>query len=337
MRQVWITRRGGPDVLAVRDAPDPEPGPGEVRIRVSAAGVNFADVLARMGLYPDAPPLPCVIGYEVAGVVDAVGPGEATRHEGERVLALTHFGGYSDMVVVPTLQVLPVPGRIGLEAAAAIPVNYLTAWLMLVELGNVSAGQRVLVHSAAGGVGQAAVQICRWRGATVVGTASASKHARLRELGVEHVVDSRADDVEAAIRAAVGEVDIALDPVGGASLAASYRLLAPLGRLFTFGASSLATGERRNLARAVGGMLRTPRFRAFDLMNDNHGVLGVNIGHLWDRRDMLHRALSAVCTRVEAGDFEPVIDRTYDFTHAPDAHRFLQGRQGFGKVLLTPN
>src|SRR5688500_4792267 len=125
MRQVWITRRGGPEVLQVREAPDPVPGPGEVLIRVSAAGVNFADVMARMGLYPDAPPLPCVVGYEVAGTVAAIGAGGADGlRMGDRVLALTRFGGYSDRLVVPRGQVSTIPGDLSFEQAAAIPVNY---------------------------------------------------------------------------------------------------------------------------------------------------------------------------------------------------------------------
>lgn len=180
MRQVWIARAGPPEVLEVREAPDPQPGPGQVRIRVAAAGVNFADILARLGLYPDAPELPTVVGYEVAGTVDAVGPDVAAPAPGERVLALTRFGGYSDVVVVGAPQVIPIPSSLSFEQAATLPVNYLTAWIMLVHLGNVGAGQRVLVHSVGGGVGQAALQICRWRGAEVIGTASAAKHERLR-------------------------------------------------------------------------------------------------------------------------------------------------------------
>ena len=155
MRQVWIPKTGGPEVLEVREAPDPEPGPGAVRIRVAAAGINFADLLARMGLYPDAPKLPAVVGYEVAGTVDRVGAG-AGLAEGDRVVALTRFGGYSDAVVVPGFQAIALPAAVGFEKAAALPVNYLTAWLMLVHLGNLRAGDRVLVHAAAGGVGQAA-------------------------------------------------------------------------------------------------------------------------------------------------------------------------------------
>ena len=200
MRQVWITRKGAPNVLQVREAPDPTPGPGEVRVRAVACGVNFADVMARMGLYPDAPPVPCVVGYEVAGTVDAVGAGVKSVKAGDRVLALCRFGGYSDMVVAPEVQVIPIPAKLTFEKAAAIPVNYITAWIMLVKLGNLAKGERVLIHAAAGGVGQAALQLAKWRGAEVFGTASASKHERLKSLGVAHCIDYHSQDFEEEVR-----------------------------------------------------------------------------------------------------------------------------------------
>jgi synaptic vesicle membrane protein VAT-1 len=339
MRQVWITRRGGPEVLAVREAPDPSPGPGEVLVQVSAAGVNFADVMARMGLYPDAPPLPCVVGYEVAGTVAAIGAGGADGlRMGDRVLALTRFGGYSDRLVVPRGQVSVIPGDLSFEQAAAIPVNYLTAWLMLVHLGNVRAGDKVLVHAAAGGVGQAAVQIARWREAEIIGTASRSKHERLRAAGVHHCIDYTSQDFEAEVRrlTAGRGVDIVLDAVGGASFRKSYRSLAPLGRLFMFGASSAAPGERRQIWSALRALIAMPRFRAIPLMNENRGVFGLNLGHLWGDVDRLGGMLAEILALTEKRVLVPVVDGTHRFDQAGQAHARLQSRQSFGKVLLTP-
>lgn len=338
MRQVWITRRGGPEVLQVREAPDPRPGEGEVRIRVAAAGINFADLLARMGLYPDAPPLPTVVGYEVAGTVDAVGAGVRGFREGDRVGSLTRFGGYADVVCVPAAQAFPISPALSFEKAAAIPVNYLTAWLMLVHLGCVRAGDRVLVHAVAGGVGQAAVQICRWRGAEVVGTASASKHARLREMGVAHCIDYRTRDFEAEVRRLYGRrgVDIALDAVGGASFRKSYRCLGPLGRLYLFGVSSLAPGRRRSVVAAVRGLASMPRFSPIPMMNGNRGVHGVNLGHLWHRVDLLREMMGEIVALVQDGTFDPVVDRVFPLDRAGEAHARLQDRQNFGKVLLAP-
>ncbi|HEX6751164.1 MAG TPA: medium chain dehydrogenase/reductase family protein [Longimicrobium sp.] len=338
MRQVWITKRGGPEVLQVREAPDPEPKPGEIRIRVAAAGINFADILARMGLYPDAPPLPAVVGYEVAGTVDAVGEGVTGFEIGDRVGSMTRFGGYSDIACVPALQAIRLPDGLSFEEAAAIPVNYLTAWLMLVTLGNVRAGDRVLVHAVAGGVGQAALQICRWKGAEVIGTASASKHARLKELGVAHCIDYRTQDFLAETKRITGGrgVDIALDAVGGDSFRKSYRALAPLGRLYIFGASALATGKRRSLVSAARGLLAMPAFRPIPLMNANRGVHGVNLGHLWNQAARLREMLGEIVALVADGTFRPVVDRSFPFDRAGEAHEWMQDRKNFGKVLLTP-
>ena len=338
MRQVWIPRTGTPDVLEVRTAPDPQPGQGEIRIRVKATGINFADVLARMGLYPDAPKLPCVVGYEVAGDVDAVGPGVTEFQVGDRVVSLTRFGGYSDVVVVPATLAAVLPAALTYETAAALPVNWLTAWLMLVKLGNVQKGDRVLVHAAAGGVGQAAIQIAHWRGATVIGTASASKHARLRESGVECCIDYTTENVEQAVKAFTGGkgVDIVLDAVGGDSFKQSYASLAPMGRLFMFGVSSFAPGKSRNLIAAARGLFAMPKFAPIPLMNENRGVFGVNLGHLWEQADTLKAMLAEIVALTADGTFSPVIDRKFPFEQAAEAHRFLQDRKNFGKVLLVP-
>jgi NADPH:quinone reductase-like Zn-dependent oxidoreductase len=250
MFQVFIERHGGPEVLRYREQPSAAVGDDSVSIAVNCAGVNFADVMARMGLYPDAPAPPLVPGYEVAGVVEDVGPRVDHLRRGDRVLALTRFGGYSTHVVVPAPYVFPISARVTDIDAAALPVNYLTASLALYRLANLAAGETVLIHGAGGGVGIAAMQLAKLRHATVVGTAGRDKHDRLRSLGADYLVDSRQslDRVAAEIRQIVGRrgVDVVLDPVGGRSFRLSYQLLAPLGRLVIYGVSAIAPGERRS-------------------------------------------------------------------------------------------
>ncbi len=338
MRQVWIPKIGGPEVLEGREAPDPEPGPGQVRVRVSAAGVNFADVMARMGLYPDAPPYPCVVGYEVAGTVEKWGAGVSGIAEGQRVLAMTRFGGYSDAVCIPYRQVIPIHDELTFEKAAALPVTYLTAWMMLVHLGNVRKGDLVLVHAAAGGVGHAATDICRWRGAEVIGTASAGKHEMLRQHGVTHCIDYTTQDFEEEVKRITNGrgVDIALDAVGGKSFRKSYRCLAPLGRLYLFGASSMSTGMKRNLFSVLRGVIGMPWFLPIPLMNQNRGVMGVNMGHLWDCGELLRGMTDEIVALVRAGTFDPIVDKVFPFDRAGEAHAYIQARKNFGKVLLTP-
>src|ERR671910_2941430 len=165
MRAVVLTGHGGPGVLKVEERPDPVAGPGQVIVDVGAAGVNFADTLARVGLYPDAPKPPCVLGYEVAGEVESVGEGTEGFAPGDRVMAGTRFGGQAEMVSVDAGQVLPLPERLSFEQGAAFPVNYGTAYAALVIMGGLRDGDRVLIHAAAGGVGIAATQIAKSRGA----------------------------------------------------------------------------------------------------------------------------------------------------------------------------
>jgi NADPH:quinone reductase-like Zn-dependent oxidoreductase len=336
MRQVWITRHGAPEVLQVRQVPDPSPARGEVRVQVAFAGVNYAEVMMRIGLYPDAGRPPLVPGFEVAGKVDAVGDGVDVALLGRRVTATTRSGGYSDQVCVSTANLMPTPDTVTDEAAAALPVNYLTAHHMLVHVCGLREGETVLVHSAAGGVGTAVVQLCGILGARVIGTASRGKHDFLRSLGVEPV-DSGAADWPERVRAASGErgVDVALDAVGGASFRRSYELLAPAGRLCCFGASSMS-GRRRNLLRAVRELLRMHRFHPVRLMNDNRGVHGIALGHLWEETEILAPQLDALVAHAAAGRIDPVIDGVYSFEQAAEAHRRLQSRESVGKILLAP-
>src|SRR5579871_4758258 len=262
MRQIVIRKYGPPAVLAVQEQPDPSPDVGEVRIAVHASGVNFADVLARLGLYPDAPKPPMVVGYEVSGVVDAVGPGVTAHAVGDHVVALTRFRGYADRVVVSERFAFRQPPSIDHVTAAAIPVNYLTALLALYHAANVTAGETVLIHGAGGGVGIAAIQLAKLRGATILGTASTAKHDAIRALGADYSIDYRERSVSEEVRRITNGrgVDVVLDPIGGRSFADSYDLLAPLGRLVVYGVSALATAERRNLWRIVATMWKTPRF-----------------------------------------------------------------------------
>jgi NADPH:quinone reductase-like Zn-dependent oxidoreductase len=337
MRQVVIPRHGTPDVLDLREGPDPAPGPGEVRIRVRAAGINFADVLARLGLYPDAPKPPCVVGYEVAGRVDGVGASVTGFHDGDRVVGLTRFGGYADVVTVPAEQVFHFPDILSDSEAAAVPVNDLTAALALYRMASLAPGETVLIHNAGGGVGIAAIQLARLRRAVVLGTASAGKHSALRSFGVEHVIDYRSADVAQAVREITRGrgVDIILDPIGGRSFLTSYRMLAPLGRLIIFGLSAAAPGERRSLLRAFTAWFANPRFDPMSLMNRNRGVFGLHVGHLWSERRQLAPLMAMLMSELGAQRIQPVVARTFPLDKAAEAHRFIQSRQNIGKVVLT--
>ncbi|MBX3200379.1 MAG: zinc-binding dehydrogenase [Labilithrix sp.] len=338
MRQIWITKAGPPEVLVVREAPDPEPGPKEVRIRVRAAGINFADLMARVGLYPDAPKIPCVVGYEVSGVVDAVGKDVTRFREGERVFGMPRFGGYTDTLVVDERQAFRMPDAMSFEEAAALPVVYLTAHHMMLYTGNLRPRSRVLIHSAAGGVGLAAIQLAKTRDCEIFGIASPSKHAFLKEQGCQHPIASDADYV-AEVRAATDGrgVDLVLDPVGGKSWSDGYALLAPAGRLVAFGLSSAAAGKTRSLLHAIGQVIRIRSYNPRALMDENKTVSGCNMGHLFGEVAMLSEQFEALVGMYEAGQIAPHVDRTFPFSEAAAAHHYLHDRKAKGKVLLVPD
>jgi NADPH:quinone reductase-like Zn-dependent oxidoreductase len=332
MRAVVITKHGGPGVLELQERPDPPLGPGEVRIDVAAAGINFADVMARMGLYPDAPKPPCVVGYEVAGTILELGEGVAGLVPGQRVLAGTQFGGYASQVVAPAADVVALPDELSFEQGAAIPVNYATAWAALIGYGSLQLGERVLVHSAGGGVGIAATQIAKHAGAEVYGTASPVKHERIRELGVDRALDYTKPGWETGLP----RFDVILDAIGGRSFRTSYELLAPGGRLVAFGASSLVTGQRRNLVSALRTVLRMPRFNLIKQMSASKAVIGLNMLTLWKDRGTLEPWIAPLRELLEDGTIKPVVAGAFPFEQAGDAQSMITERRNLGKVVLTP-
>ena len=343
MRAVVITKHGDPDVLEVEERPDPQVAAGEVRIAVRAAGINFADLLARTGMYPDAPKVPSIVGYEVAGEVDTVGEGVASVVVGDRVMAGTRFGGYAELVTVAEDDVLHLPESLSFEQGAAVPVNYATAYAGVVIMGGLREGDRVLIHSAAGGVGISATQIARARGAEIFGTASAAKHDAIRAQGVDHPIDYRNTDFEDAVREITdGEgIDLAFDAVGPSSFRKDYRLLRSGGRLVCYGISEVQSGDGRNIPGLLKGLASMttatmPWWKSLTMMNENKGVFGLNMLSWWDREGSLARLIDPLASDLEAGRLDPVVAESFPFDRAPEAHRFIHERRNVGKVVLVP-
>lgn len=334
MRAVVVTKHGDPSVLQVRQYPDPPaPGPGQLQVAVRAAGVNFADHLARVGLYPDAPKLPAVVGYEVAGIVAAVGDGVDPGRVGERVLAGTRFGGYAETVNVAAADSVVLPDALSFEQGAAVPVNYATAWAALHGYGSLRRGERVLIHAAAGGVGTAAIQFAKAAGAQVHGTASPAKHRKLAEFGVDRAIDYRRDGWWKD----VGPYDLILDALGGTSLRRSYRLLRPGGRLVGYGVSAMQQGEKRSLRTAAPHALSMLRgFNLMDQLSASKAVIGLNMLRLWDDRGTLEPWIAPLTQALHDGTIVPVVHAAVPFDEAATAHRILAARENIGKVVLVP-
>ena len=344
MKAVVLTRSGGPEVFEVLERPDPAVGAGEVRIAVHAAGLNFADTMARVGLYPAAPKPPCVLGYEVAGEVETIGEGVSGLTVGQRVMAGTKFGGQAELAVAHARDVMPMPEHLSFEEGAAFCVNYGTAYAALMIMGGLREGNRVLIHAAAGGVGIAATQVARIAGAEIFGTASAAKHEAIKAQGVDHPIDYRTQDFKAEVRRLTnGEgVDVILDPMGPTSFRKDYRILRPGGRLIMCGLSEAMNENGRDMRAALRSLLRMPTstmpwWNAGRLLNQNRGVFGLNLLSWWRREGGMDRITAPLLSDLNSKQLMPVVARSYPFEQAGDAHRYLAERRNIGKVVLTPH
>ena len=338
MRQVVTTRNGGVEVLKVQEAPDPRSDKGEVVIKVKAAGLNFADILARQGLYPDGPKKPCVMGYEVAGVVEAVGEDADPNLLGKAVVALTRFRGQAEKIAVRANQIFEKPELLSFEQAAAIPVNYLTAYALLYVMGSLQPGESVLIHNAGGGVGLAALDIARKIGATTYGTASPGKHEFLRQRGLDHPIDYRNQDWLPVLQQLTNGrgVELVIDPIGGSHWKKSYAALRHTGRLGMFGVSSASANGLKGKLKLIKAAVQMPRFHPIGLLNKNRGVFGLNLGHMWHEPEKVATWMKAILDGVDEGWIRPFVDKAFPFAQAGDAHSYLEARKNIGKVVLVP-
>lgn len=341
MRHIVNTANGSYDVLQVQEVPDLASNADELIVNVKASGLNFADILARKGQYPDGPSKPSVMGYEVSGVVDSVGEDIDQSWVGREVIALCRFKGQAEQVCVKEQQVYGKPSSLSWEEAAAISVNYLTAWVLLVVMGGLHENESVLIHNAGGGVGLAALDIARHIGATTYGTASLRKHDFLGKRGLDHTIDYRNDDwYDELMKLTEGRgVDLITDPLGGKEWKRGYKALRSTGRLGMFGISVASTGPQGGI-KAWWNMLKTavqmPFFHPLFLINNNRGVFGVNLGHLWHEPEKATTWMEAILQGVEKGWVNPRVDTTFSFEEAGEAHRYIEERRNIGKVILVP-
>ena len=338
-RAIQIPRFGKPEVLVERDIPLKAPGPGEVHLRIEAVGVNFADLLQRAGLYGRVPERPFSPGFEVAGEVAKIGEGVEGWAPGDRVVALSRYGGYVQDLILPTDQLFPYPDDLSPAEAAAVPVVFLTAWFALFETGFARPGDRVLVLGAGGGVGTAAVQMAVQRGLEVYGTAgtAAKRKFVVEALGARACFDSRGD-WEPDMWKALGEkriLDIALDPVGGRATAACRRLLGPMGRLVFYGLSEALPGRKRSWLKAAMARFKTPSIHPLTLVGKNQGVFGIQLLYLKDKETLLAPAMEKIFQGILAGQWKPILDRTFPLSRegAVEAHHYLHDHKNLGKVV----
>ncbi len=323
MRAIQITEFGGPEVLKLADLPTPEPGPDEVLIEVSRAGVNFADTHTRENSYVRKATLPLVPGGEVAGLVVSA-PADSGLSEGQRVIALTGLGGYAQYASTPSAHTFAVPDGVEDGTALALLIQGTTAWHMYRTAARVAAGESVVVHSAAGGVGSLAVQLGRPLGAgrVIAVASSAEKRDLALELGADVAIDSDVEGLTERLVQANGgrEVDAVFDMAGGETFESSYRALAHFGRIVVCGISS-----------------REPnRISSGSLLRHSRSLVGFYLFHCLERPGMFAEALSDLFARVAAGQVKARVGATYPLERAAEAHVDIAERRTTGKVLLDP-
>ncbi|MGH7858898.1 MAG: synaptic vesicle VAT-1 family membrane protein [Candidatus Binatia bacterium] len=343
MRKVVIHRAGGYDRLSIEEHPDPPPGPGEVRLAVDAIGVNYADCMVRMGLYASAREYvgwPITPGFEVAGAVETLGPGVTDVEPRSAVVAVTRFGGYATKIVVPASQVFRPPRGFTTEEAAGFPVVFLTASYALFELAHPRPGARILIHSAAGGVGGALVQLAKIAACDVTAVVGAPHKVEVAlELGADRAIDKSRDDLwREAERHAPGGYDVVLDANGASTLRGSYAHLARGGKLVVYGFHSMIPkeGGRPDWLKLAVDWLRTPRFSPLRMTGENRSVLAFNLSHLFDRTELLREWMGRLVAWADEGRIRPPPVTTFPLDRVAEAHRVLESGETAGKLVLLP-
>lgn len=317
------------------DMPLRTPGPGEVGIRVTSFGINFADIMARQGLYRECPPLPCVIGYDVEGEVTEIGEHVTEFNPGDKVFALTRFGGYAEHITVPSIAVGHLPEDAPLGAGCGLAVHGITAYHGLLHAQTLMPGEKVLVHAAAGGLGITFIQIALWKKCEVIGVAGGhAKVELLKSLGVDHIVDHhKGDYVEYVHKYLNGKVDVILDNVGGASIKKGKKILAPGGRLVTLGAAALS--GRRGKLNLIKLGLSFGFFSPISYLGKSQSLIGINMLRLADHRpDIIAEEYKGVEKLYREGVINPHIGKIFHHTELAQAHAFVEARKSIGKIVV---
>ena len=338
MKAIYLTKYGNSNTaFEIRDIDIPNPGPNEVVVKSVATGLNFADVVARRGLYPDAPPNPAILGYDVAGTIHSVGSHVTDLKVGQRVVALTRFGGYAEYALAMSYGVAVIPDGYDFHQATALATQACTAYFATDECVSLHKGDIVLVQAGAGGVGSLLVQLAKHHGCTVYATASSSKQSFLREIGVDHPIDYTKEDFKAIIKKAhPGGIDVVFDSIGGQSFGKGMKLLGPGGRMVSYGAASQINGKKTNKILAAGVVFGFGLFTPITLLMESKSIITVNMLRIADHRPQVFKhVLNQVIRLAEEGILHPTMSKTFAATDVAAAHDYLESRESIGKVTLS--
>ncbi|CAF0930745.1 unnamed protein product [Adineta steineri] len=341
---IELAGAGGYDQLRVKQYPYRTPDANEIVMRIKFSGLNFADLMRRQGLYSPVPKFPYVPGFEASGIVEAVGSNVSHLSVGDRVIAFASDGMWADIVTLPSHQCFKMPDTMSFEEGAALLVNYITAYQILFEFGNLRPNQSVLVHMAAGGVGIAAIQLCKTvKNVTVFGTASAAKHSIIEDMGCTHPIDYHTQDYVSEIRKISPQgVDIIMDPLNGEDSVRGFDLLKPLGRIIYFGAANVAaSGENRSYFTAFKTWLKCFSTNSMSILPTNKSIAGYHLGYLLKDLDSTKgsafETVNELFRLYDEGAIKPQIDNIYPYSKVGEAMQRMHNRQNIGKVLLRPD
>ncbi len=335
MKGIYIVKYGdAEEAFEVRDTPKPVPKPGEVLVKVEGFGLNFADVMARKGMYEDAPPMPSLIGYDVVGTVERVGSNVTHLFEGDRVTALTRFGGYAEFALTDARAAAKISDKMSIPVATALTTQFCTAYYCAAEVVNLFEGDRVLIHSAAGGVGTALMQYAKYKKCEIFATTgSFSKIEMLKQMGAHHVIDTSKEDFEDYIETTTkGDgVDVIFDAVGADFMRRGIRALAPGGRIVCYGAAQMT--DATNIFSKIAKGLQFGIYHPAIFMMASKSLIGVNMLRIADGKpEVLKRCLENVVRLVEEGVFQPQEGKLFKADDIAAAHKYLESRKSTGKV-----
>ena len=337
-QSIFVTKHGSPDVLQLKPDKLDEPKAGEVCVKIKYSGINFADIMSRMGLYPTAPNPPFVPGFEIAGLVEKSGDDSTKSLIGKAVVGLSRNHGYSTHTNVPIEQLFFLDEK-WLDIAAAVPVNYLTAYFMMIHQAAIREDETILIHGIGGGVGIAALQLAQHFGVKIIGTCSGWKHKQIRDMGVEHLIDYRTENFKERVLVLTDGkgADVIIDSLGGKALKESYGCLAEFGRLISYGFSKAAAGTKKNILKIIPEYLGMPKFNSMHLMTKNQGVFGFHLGLIQHRQDLVKKYGTLLLKWLDDGIISPKVGAVFSLEKAAEAHQYISDRKNFGKVLLMAN
>jgi len=336
MKRIEYTKFGGPEVLKVVDFDLEAPKANEVQIKTHFAGVNFAEIMTRMGLYPGAPKPPSSIGGEASGVIEKVGADVSDFNVGDKVMGFAPFNSHSSHVNIEKKMLMKLPSQFSLEQGAAFPVIYITAFMMMCDLGNLKKNEYIFIRGAGGGVGTAAIQIAKAIGAKIIGASSSWKHEKMKELGTDFCIDYRNENVKEKVLEFTNGygVDLIIDPVGAKEWKESYEMLAPMGKLIVYGNQNLVTGGKKSLKAMFNEFISMPKVKPYQMIGSNKAIMGYHLGRLKGAEHKIGYAIEGLYQLANQNLIAPIIAETFSYEEAWKAHQYMQDRKNFGKVLI---